>query len=107
MLYTFKSQVTGNLIMLQPHAERLLQIIGKDTTGKGIVLPEQIAGAVLALEAAVAQDETETEAAMQLAKDKGSAAPRRDAVSLRQRAVPFIDMLKRSQKAGKEIVWGV
>jgi hypothetical protein len=107
MLYTFKSQVTGNLIMLQPHAERLLQIIGKDTTGKGIVLPEQIAGAVLALEAAVAKDDAEVKATAQAAKDNGENAPRRDAVSLRQRAAPFLDMLKRCQKADREIVWGV
>jgi len=26
---------------------------------------------------------------------------------LRQRAVPFLDMLRRCQDAGKEIVWGV
>jgi broad specificity phosphatase PhoE len=29
------------------------------------------------------------------------------AVSLRQRATPFIEMLLRAQKAGKDIVWGV
>ncbi|HQX59570.1 MAG TPA: DUF1840 family protein [Burkholderiaceae bacterium] len=28
-------------------------------------------------------------------------------VTLRQRAVPFIDMLRRCQAAGKDIVWGV
>jgi hypothetical protein len=41
------------------------------------------------------------------AKAKGETPPRFDAVSLRQRAVPFLDMLRRCQKAGQEIVWGV
>jgi Domain of unknown function (DUF1840). len=41
------------------------------------------------------------------AKAKGEAPPRLEAVSLRQRAVPFLDMLRRCEKAGKEIVWGV
>ena len=28
-------------------------------------------------------------------------------LGLRQRAMPFIDMLKRNQQAGAEVVWGV
>jgi hypothetical protein len=27
-------------------------------------------------------------------------------VSLKQRATPFIDMLQRAHKAGKDLVWG-
>jgi hypothetical protein len=33
--------------------------------------------------------------------------PRFDAITLRQRAVPFLDMLRRCSAADKEIVWGV
>ena len=105
MLYIFKSKVTGNLIMLQPNAERLLQIIGKDTAPRGILLPQQIAAAIAALEAAMEQEEADLKAATQAAK--AEVVSRADVVSLRQRAVPFIDMLRRCQKAGKEVVWGV
>jgi hypothetical protein len=35
------------------------------------------------------------------------AAPRFEAVSLRQRAQPFLDMLRRSEKEKHPIVWGV
>ena len=55
MLYTFKSKATANLIMLQANGTRLLQIIGKDPAAQGIVLPDQMPAALLALEAAVAQ----------------------------------------------------
>ena len=56
MLYTFKSKAAANLIMLQANGKRLLEIIGKDPSEPGIVLPEQMPAALLALEAAQAQE---------------------------------------------------
>lgn len=107
MLYKFKSKAAGDLIMLEPNGRRVLEIIGKDAQPKGIILPEQMPAAISALEGAVEKDEAEHTAALEEAKVKGEPAPRTDAVSLRQRAVPFLDMLRRCEKAGQEIVWGV
>jgi hypothetical protein len=96
MLYKFKSKATGDLIMLEPNGRRMLQIIGKEVHEgapvKGILLPEQMPAAIAALQAAIAQEEQVQQS---------------DAVSLRQRAKPFIDMLNRCHTANKEIVWGV
>ena len=107
MLYKFKSKAAGDLIMLEPNGRRVLQIIGKEAGPKGIILPEQIPGAIAALEAAVAQEEADHQALADQAQANGETPPRNEAVSLRQRAVPFLDMLRRCQKAGQEIVWGV
>ena len=108
MLYKFKSKAAGDLIMLEPNGRRVLQVIGKDPGPKGIILPEQIPGAIAALEAAIAAEEADHQAAVEEAKAKGEVAPDGHAsVSLRQRAVPFIDMLKRAGKAKVEVVWGV
>lgn len=107
MLYKFKSKAAGDLIMLEPNGRRVLEIIGKDAGPTGIVLPEQMPAAVSALEAAIAKEEADHQAAVEEAKTQGEVPPRLDGVSLRQRAVPFIEMLKRCQKAGQEIVWGV
>ncbi len=108
MLYKFKSKAAGDLIMLEPNGRRVLQLIGKDPAPTGIILPEQMPAAITALEAAVAQEEAEHKAAEQEAQDKGEKLPpKADTVSLRQRAVPFIEMLRRSQADGKEVVWGV
>ena len=108
MLYKFKSKATGDLIMLEPNGRRVLEIIGKDAGAKGIILPEEMPGAISALEAAIAREEQDEKAAADEAKAAGQAAPRGgDAVSLRQRAVPFLDMLRRASSASKEIVWGV
>lgn len=107
MLYKFKSKAAGDLIMLEPNGRRVLEIIGKDPGPKGIILPEEMPGAIGALEAAIAREEAEHQAAIDDAKAKGQVAPRFDAVSLRQRAVPFLDMLLRCSREGREIVWGV
>jgi hypothetical protein len=107
MLYKFKSKAAGDLIMLEPNGRRVLEIIGKDAGPKGIILPEEMPAAVQAIEGAIAREEAEQKAAADEAKAKGQVPPKFDAVSLRQRAVPFLDMLKRCSAAGKEIVWGV
>ena len=107
MLYKFKSKAAGDLIMLEPNGRRVLEIIGKDAGPKGIILAEEMPAALQALESAIAREEAEHQAAIDEAKAKGQVPPKFDAVSLRQRAVPFIDMLKRCSAAGKEIVWGV
>ena len=108
MLYKFKSKSTGDVIMLQPNGQRVLEIIGKDTqTGTGIILPDQMPAAIAALEAAIAQDETDRAAAVADAQTRKEPPPHFEAVSLRQRALPFIEMLRRCQKDGHEVVWGV
>ena len=107
MLYKFKSKAAGDLIMLEPNGRRVLEIIGKDPQPKGIIEPDQMAGASASLEAAITREEAEQQAQAEEAKAKGETPARQEAVSLRQRAVPFLDMLRRCQKAGHEIVWGV
>lgn len=105
MLYIFKSKAAGDLILLQANGERILQIIGKEPGPKGIILPEQMPAAITALEKAIATAEAPAEKTD--APDAESTVAPADRVTLRQRAVPFIDMLRRCQAAGKEIVWGV
>ncbi|MBA2675711.1 DUF1840 domain-containing protein [Ramlibacter sp.] len=108
MLYKFKSKAAGDLIMLEPNGRRVLEIVGKDAGPKGIIQAGEMPAAIAALDAAIAAEETEQKAAIDAAKAAGQVAPRFDGgVSLRQRAVPFIDMLKRCQGAGADIVWGV
>ncbi|NCX06408.1 MAG: DUF1840 family protein, partial [Actinobacteria bacterium] len=38
MLFKFKSKVTGDLIMLEPDAKRLLKIMGREDQVKGIFI---------------------------------------------------------------------
>jgi hypothetical protein len=107
MLYKFKSKAAGDLIMLEPNGRQVLEIIGKDPGPKGIIQPEQMGAAIQALEAAIARDEAQQEQAEEEARAKGEKAVHAEGVSLRQRAVPLVDMLRRAEKAGQDIVWGV
>jgi hypothetical protein len=104
MLYKFKSKATGDLIMLEPNGRRVLQIIGKDAGPKGIVLASEMPAAIAALEAQIASEEAEQQAA---AAQAGGKPARGEGVSLKQRALPLVDMMKRASKAGEDIVWGV
>ena len=111
MLYKFKSKVASDLIMLEPNGRPILQLIGKDdvaSTGKGILQPSEMPAAMAALERAIAEDEAAQQKRLEAAQAAGEAPPpRADGVSLRQRAVPFLDMIKRAHEADADIVWGV
>lgn len=107
MLYKFKSKAAGDLIMLEGVGQQVLEIIGKSPGATGIILPEQMQGAIDALQQAITREEADKEAAIAAAKTHGEPAPRFAPVSLRQRAHPFIAMLKECLAENKEIVWGV
>jgi Domain of unknown function (DUF1840) len=107
MLYKFKSKAAGDLIMLEPNGRRVLQIIGKDTQATGIVLPEQMPAAITALTSAIAQEEAEQQSAITAAKAEGAVPPAFDAVNLRKRAWPFVEMLQRCVKENASVTWGV
>lgn len=98
MLYKFKSKDYGDVIMLELNGRRVLEIIGKDAGPKGIILPEQMPAAIAALQAAIVAEE---------AAEKESGVVQGDGPGLRQRALPFIELLQRNHQAGHEVVWGV
>lgn len=93
--------------MLEPNGRRVLQIMGKEADPTGIILPEQMLAAMEALKAAITQEETALQAALAAAKAQGHAAPILEAVSLRKRAWPMVEMLQRSAKENAPVTWGV
>lgn len=100
MIYKFKSKNTGDVIMLQPNGRRILEIIGVDPGPKGIILPAQMPAAIAAIQAAIAFEESQDE-------NHREAEASADGLALRQRALPFLDLLRRSQQSGDHVVWGV
>jgi len=106
MLYKFKSKNAGDLIMLEANGRKVLEVIGKDAGPTGIILASQMPAAVQALQDAIALEESTQQVG---GADGGgdAGAVHGDAPGLRQRAMPFIDMLQRNYKAQTEVVWGV
>lgn len=112
MLFKFKSKVAGDLIMLEPNGRRVLEIIGKDSSMAGILLPAQIPAALSALASAIKEEGAAIEKAKRNlnanSSDADCAAPNTShVIPLRQRTLPFVELLKRCLKADAEIVWGV
>ncbi len=105
MLYKFKSQAAGDVIMLPMNGEQMLSIMGKDVTPQGIITLAQIPAAIAALEAEIAVHEADL--ARRDANEPSSEEVLGDSVMLRQRAAPLIDLLRCSAEAGKDVVWGV
>jgi hypothetical protein len=110
MLYKFKSQSTGDLIMLEANGRQMLKIIGKGddaNLAKGILEPGDIPAAIEALVKAVqADDQARAVAQAQAEADHEETAPV-TSVSLRQRAAPLLDIMQRCLAEDTPIVWGV
>jgi cyclopropane-fatty-acyl-phospholipid synthase len=105
MLYKFKSRATADVIMLEPNGRQLVQVMGKEPGAGGIVTVEQIPAAISAIEAAIAAEDRALAQAAQEREGDGTDEERPDAVHLRQRAAPLLDMLRRSAAAGREVTW--
>jgi len=105
MIYKFKSQADADVIMLESNGDQMLTIIGKQPSAQGIVTVAQIPAAIAALEAAItAHENAELHEADQSTREPPVAG---DGVRLRARAIPFIALLRTSESAGKDVVWGV
>jgi hypothetical protein len=107
MIYKFKSKAAGDVIMMGPAGDLVLRTIGKEPAPKGIVEPAAMPAAIAAIERAIAADEAARAEAEREAAAEDRQLPPREGVSLRQRAWPLVEMMKRAHAADKEIVWGV
>lgn len=106
MLYKFKSEAGGDVIMLEATGKQLLAMMGKGPDAQGILLPEQMAQAKAALEAGIAREEQLQQERAQAAGAEASQGAAQG-VSLRTRAWPLVTLIERSMKAQVPIVWGV
>lgn len=114
MSITFKSQATGDLFMVQAHAESLLKLLGKAPAAQGIIEPKDMPAALQILRALgdeVAEDEAsrgiDRERDEDPDDDQRGSDFQGERVSLRLRAWPLIQMLEKAHAADKPIVWGV
>ena len=104
MIYKFKSKATGDLIMLGPNGDQMLQLMGREPAPKGIIEVADMSAAIDALQRAV-QAEDARLAAADADAEKGSAG--HSGITLRQRLWPMVEMLKLAQAQKEAVVWGV
>ena len=103
MLYKFKSDAAGDVIMLGPNGDQVMRIVGREPAPKGIFEVEHMPRLIAALEQAVAADEAQRKQAVE---DEEPAPGKGDGVTLRQRVWPLVEMLRRCHAAREVITWG-
>ena len=110
MIITFKSAASADLIYFGDVAQRLMELMGKAPTEKGIVTVEQLPEAIARLKAAIEADRAAHRALVQSDEPGSETTPdgaARPRVSLTQRALPLLAMLEEALREGKPVVWGV
>ena len=102
MHYVFRSKADADLIMMQPVGDQLLRIVGREPALRGIIETAALAGAIQAIEAAVAADRR-----LHGKEDEAEEDLKEQRVGLAQRAWPMLEMMKRALAERADIVWGV
>lgn len=106
MLITFKSRAAQDLTMLSDLATMLLGILGKQVGERGIITTEEMPAAIHKLERAVREDKELQGTAVEEAGHQDD-DPTEEPLHLGQRAYPLLDMLRLSQRANTDVMWGV
>lgn len=115
MLITFKSKAAADIIMYKEHAQRILDLLGKDIE-RGIIIHADTDKAIAIIEAAVA--ESQAHPISQQVKDDVTAHPQPNeegdhdhehvgTITFSSRAYPLLQMLRAAHEDGYDVVWGV
>ena len=107
MLYRFKSKAGADVVMLAESGDAVLRLMGREPAPQGILEAAALPGLIQALEAGVAADEAQFKSGADEAKAAGQPEPRRQGVSLKQRAWPLRELMQRGAKENADVVWGV
>jgi len=105
MLIVFHSKAAAEVLMLSRHAVPVLRAAGKavdqDAPERGVFTAAQLPAAIAGIERAVAQDLGPGD----VAQSDEPVPAMEQAVSLRQRAYPLLDMLRRARDRGVDVLW--
>lgn len=112
MMYRFKCQATGDVLMMGPHGDHMLHLLGREPAPRGIIEAAHMPGAIAKLQDAIQADEAARAQAQQaIASDSDAADPEAlsaaPPIGLRQRLWPLVEMLRQAHAEGKPVVWGV
>lgn len=108
MLYRFNSAISGEIVMLTPHAEEIFAAIGRPLGRRGVITPDQMPAAIAALEEAIALSRTRIAdpQTTEEEEEEGSALVETP-VPFRVRAQPFLKMLRQNLAARENVTWGI
>jgi len=99
MLVTFSCPAYADITLFGDVAIRLLKLMGHGGTVPGALLAEDVPAALARLEAAIEKEKRLPDEQAPQAQDD------EPAVSLVQRALPLIELLKAAAKADSNVMW--
>ncbi len=97
MLVTFETQSFSRITFFADVAKRLLKLMGQSGNVPGALAPEDVNRARRALETAVQRDDTSDE--------EDPREGNEEAVSIRHRALPLLDLLASAAAAEEHVTW--
>jgi hypothetical protein len=110
-LVVFRSKAAAEIYMFAESARRLLQLVGKADSERGVIRAEEVDDALSRLTAAVEQEKAELRderTRREVDERTGNAHSERVLpVTLGQRAFPLIEMLRAAQRKRVDVTWGV
>ncbi len=108
MIYKFKSKAAGDVLMLAPNGDTMLRLLGREPAAQGIIETSAMPAAIEALVRAAEEDTARrAQAQTDNACEPEAGGGRPEAVSLRQRLWPMVEMLRQAHAAREPIVWGI
>lgn len=102
-MITFQSDASGDVMMFDEVAHRMMEIMGKERTARGVITVEQMPECIARLKAAIAADRAQGRSRDDEEEETGVAAR----VGLAQRALPLVELIERSLAREKPVLWGV
>jgi hypothetical protein len=105
-MITFRSEVGPDIMMFDDIAHRMMELMGKDKAGRGVVTVEQLPATIARLKAAAAVDKAQ-HGAPAAAEEEDAESDAARPVGLAQRIVPLIELLEISLARQKPVTWGV
>jgi hypothetical protein len=113
MLITFKSKAHQNVLMMQDHAQRILDLLNKDPE-RGVITAEEAPQAVQLLENEIdesrkhqATDEVEQDVRAHHGEVEDAEHEQAETVTFSIRAYPLLEMLRAARDQGADVLWGV
>lgn len=107
-MITFRSDAAADVMMFDDVARRMMEIMGKEFSARGIITVEQLPDAIARLRAAIAEDRAHHAGEYdQPETEEVPGGGKRAYVGLAQRAVPLVEFLEYSLKAEKPVMWGI
>jgi len=117
MLFKFKSKSCGDLIMLEEGGKLVLSLIGKEPAAQGIIEVQDMAKSIKLLESVLLKngigehiapvESTRLKEGVENKFGGREGDESLDPVTVKQRVIPFLEMIKTCQSQGHPIVWGV